>query len=138
MPPDKAVVKSSQIWFGMMGTTPHADTYIFDVTIVEPCGKDGIGQNNGHAASLAAATNINLYADIAEAEHTTFIPFALENAGQIGKYAAEFLTQLDERAPDNAARIAQFLSFVSFILAKQTANASIAGTRSASLLRPAM
>lgn len=118
--------------------TARGHRYIFDVTIVEPCGRDGLGQDNGHAASLAAAAKINLYADIAEAEHTTFIPFALESAGHIGKHAAEFLTQLDERAPGHSARIAQFLSFVSFILAKQTANASIAGVRSSSLLRPAM
>jgi len=118
--------------------TARGHRYVFDVTIVEACGRDGMGQDSGQAAALAAAAKINLYANIAAMEHTTFIPFALESAGHIGIHATTFLKQLAERAPGNAARIAQFLNFTSFILAKHTANASVAGRNSSSLLRPVM
>ena len=105
---------------------------------MEACGRDGTGQDSGHAAALAAAAKINLYANVAAEEHTTFIPFAMESAGHIGTHATAFLEQLAARAPGHAARIAQFLSSTSYILAKHTANASIAGRNSSSLLRPAM
>jgi hypothetical protein len=118
--------------------TAHSHRYIFDVTIVEACGRDGSGQGNGHAAALAADSKLARYADVGEAEHTTVIPFAMESAGHIGNHATKFLNQLAERAPTNASRIAQFISFASFVIAKHTANASIAGMRSAVLLEPSM
>ena len=118
--------------------TARSHRYIFDVTIVEACGRDGSGQRNGHAAALAADSKLARYAEVGEDEHTTVIPFAMESAGHIGNHATKFLNQLAERAPTNASRIAQFISFASFVIAKHTANASIAGMRSAVLLEPSM
>lgn len=125
------------VWHDGLNTA-RSHRHIFDVTIVEACGKDGNGQDNGQAAALAAAKKLARYAEVGEAEHTTFIPFAMESAGHIGHHATTFLSQLAARAPGNATRIAQFLSFTSFVITKYTADASVAGRRSAVMLSPVL
>jgi hypothetical protein len=125
------------VWHDGLNTA-RGHRYIFDVTIVEACGKDGTGQDKGQAAAKAATHKLARYATIGEAEHTTIIPFALESAGHVGQHATQFLAQLSDRSPDNASRIAQFISLAAFGIAKFTANASVAGRNSAAMLRPAM
>ena len=134
---DGSDIVADLVWHDGLNTA-RSHRHIFDVTIVEACGKDGNGQANGQAAALAAVRKLARYTEVGAAEHTTFIPFAMESAGHIGQHATAFLTQLAARAPGNASRIAQFLSFTSFVITKHTSDASIAGRRSAALLNPAM
>ena len=125
------------VWHDGLNTA-RSHRHIFDITIVEACGKDGNGQDKGQAAALAAARKLARYAEVGEAEHTTFIPFAMESAGHIGHHATTFLSQLAARAPGNASRISQFLNFTSFVITKYTADACVAGRSSAAMLSPAM
>ena len=125
------------VWHDGLNTA-RSHRHIFDVTIVEACGKDGNGQDKGQAAALAAARKLARYAEVGEAGHTTFIPFAMESAGHIGHHATTFLSQLAARAPGNASRISQFLNFTSFVITKYTADACVAGRSSAAMLSPAM
>jgi hypothetical protein len=111
--------------------TARRHRHVFDVTVVEPCSQQGIGQDTGHAAASAAADKLNLYSEVSREENTSFIPFALESNGHVGKHASDFLQALSERDPSFPSRIAQFLKQVSFILAKQTAIASEAGRTNA-------
>ena len=125
------------VWHDGLNTA-RSHRHIFDVTIVEACGKDGNGQDKGQAAALAATRKLARYTEVGEAEHTTFIPFAMESAGHIGQHATTFLSQLAARAPGNASRISQFLNFISFVITKYTADACVAGRSSAAMLNPAM
>ena len=111
--------------------TARRHRHVFDVTIVEPCSQQGIGQDTGHAAASAAADKLILYTEVSREENTSFIPFALESNGHVGKHASDFLQALSERDPSFPSRIAQFVRQVSFILAKQTAIASEAGRTNA-------
>ena len=118
------------LWIDARGTA-RQHRYVIDVTIVEACGRDGTAKETGNAARLAAISKLATYAAVGNEPHTSIVPFALESAGHIGTHATEFLMLLAERDPSNPSRIAQFLTFISYVIAKHTATASEAGRMSA-------
>jgi len=126
---DQAIV-ADILWVEHYNSARENRTFI-DVAVVSPCGIDGTGRDDGFAATHAASAKQARYAEVDDAENTTFIPFILETNGCIGSHACSFLSQLSKRDPRNSARINQFVTQLSYIVAKMTATASEEGVKNA-------
>ena len=104
---------------------PNQSKVVFDVTIVEPNNRHGIIRPvAGAAVEAAAAAKKADYNPVIAQANTSFVPFALDSNGHIGKDATAYLNHLRRGNPAAGSRIKQFLVDVSHHLAKQTAIAA--------------
>jgi hypothetical protein len=105
---------------------PHQTKVVFDVTIVEPNNRHGITRPVAGAAveAAAAAKKADYNPVTRDQPNTSFVPFALDSNGHIGKDATAYLNHLKRGNPAAGSRIKQFLVDVSHHLAKQTAIAA--------------
>jgi hypothetical protein len=101
---------------------------VFDVVIVEPFNRHGLGHMEvGAAVAAAAARKLADYSTVTNQPGVLFVPFALDSNGHIGKHATAYLNRLKEINPTIGSRIKSFMQEVSHHLAKQSAIASEAG-----------
>ena len=108
-----------------------AHRYVFDVSIVEPTNRHGLGRPNGYAAEEAARAKSAKYACLSGMPGTTFVPFVIESNGHIGNQAANFLTAFTDKWPNSRARVRTFLNMASYAIAKGTGWAGSVGRRRA-------